>query len=464
MATPSSETSCLSLSSSAQQQAFADQLMAGINSVFSLDKRNHLADLVISQRSLKREVDAARPDPDADEEPTAEEILLFSELLTSMSQSHKNKDDITKWAIKALAAAKALVGDADMAELQKLYPIQVNSITEEIDALSLVTLLRTHWETVHGSGSTFTVLSNLFINPNEQATSAPAYPSYALALQKITNQCGPSDGDQLALSILFSSFCVFDRNVQGEVDKTYKYVNAGGQQSGVAHEYIDNLGALDYCRLMDEAVRTFRHNPAGIALPSISTPQGCSRHPNAPHTDAECKAQKRDGRGAAAAKPKTNAKLVCYNCEQLGHPYWKCPTAADAKAKLGHSKAAAKKPAAKAHAAADISALTTAVMAALQARDAALCSGAQDEDGNALNRANAFSSCSKLISARVGLDSLANRHLFNNISLFEKNSIRKLKNPLHIEGVGGGIESSYIGNAFSGSLLIHDCYFAPRYP
>ena len=94
---------------------------------------------------------------------------------------------------------KVFVGDSAMSVLQTLYPTETNAISANVDALALLALIKTHWETVHGSGSTFTVISNLFFDPNAPATSAPAYPNYALALQKNINQCTYSEDDQLTL-------------------------------------------------------------------------------------------------------------------------------------------------------------------------------------------------------------------------------------------------------------------------
>ena len=228
MATSSVEITCLDLATHTLQQGFADQANALIDAVFPIGKRTHMADLLISHGNLARQVDAARPDPETEIAPTPESILLFSQLLTNMSQSLKDKDGLIKWALKALDAVKLLVGDSAMTELQKLYPAETNAITANIDALALLALIKSHWETIHGSGSTFTVLFNLFFDPNAPATSVPAYTNYALALQKIINQCTYSEYDQLPLSVLFSNFGTIDRGVQGEVDKSYKYVNSGG--------------------------------------------------------------------------------------------------------------------------------------------------------------------------------------------------------------------------------------------
>jgi len=191
------------------------------------------------------------------------------------------------------------------------------------------------------------------------------------------------------------------------IDSQFKWINPVNPdrvEGGVAHEYVNSLTALEYMRLLDEVNRTTAApSSKGLALHASETSTGCSRHPDAKHSDSECKAQKRDGRGAAASKPKNNPNMVCYKCGQTGHPYWKCLSAvvatAPASAKVGKSKAATKKSGdGAAHAAPDISAVTAAVLAALDARTAALASSTQvSDDGNPLHRANAFSACSKLI-------------------------------------------------------------------
>ena len=126
---------------------------------------------------------------------------------------------------------------------------------------------------------------------------------------------------------------------------------------------------------------------------------------------------------AAAKKPKasvyTATDIATITAAVLAALDARSPAGAHAKArtdKLDKPKAA-------------IATITAAVLTALDARSAALSGADHASD----SRATALSALSKLTFSRVGLDSLANRHLFNDLSLFEKSSIRTLKHPLSIE-------------------------------
>ena len=240
---------------------------------------------------------------------------------------------------------------------------------------------------------------------NTEETSEPANSSYTRTHQVNVNRfTADNNGDtQLAECLTISTLGTYDLNVMKNVDARFKWLNGIGADSP-AFEFLNDITFPEMLRLMDEEVRPFRATPAAIGLDSEAknASDGCIWHPGSDHSNAECKAQMRTAGPPGSAKAK--APMVCFTCQQPGHHKRQCPSTATAKA--AKTKPATKTKKVSAHAAADIAAITTAVMAALEARPAALDSADQGSDtlsGHELLRSLHSLSSPSLVSASTPL-------------------------------------------------------------
>jgi len=115
--------------------------------------------------------------------------------------------------------------------------------------------------------------------------------------------------------------------------------------------------------------------------------------------------------------------------------------------------------------------VTTAVAAAIAPFASQFAAGAghartAEDSDSGIDAARVFiiTALSKAVYVEIGIDTLANRHLFHDASLFIQTSFRRLKSPLLVEGVTGTVECWVVGSVNMDGNLIRNVYLCPSSP
>ena len=97
------------------------------------------------------------------------------------------------------------------------------------------------------------------------------------------------------------------------------------------------------------------------------------------------------------------------------------------------------------------------------AADAAANAEADSEDGTAFH-AHAFVVRAFSRSSFIGIDSMANRHIFNDLDMFLPQTLKVLPTSRPVAGLTGELLCTHSGSVCLGSFTLHDVLYSPKAP
>ena len=476
---------CLSLSATLDQSRFVEELEASISATFSDSRVLALADCRDSIAKLQEMIDANKHDPASTSAETEEHALEQAQRLSQLAQLMKAESSFQKAAERSFANAKETIGFSAMAILRQFYPGELNTATAQSSAAGLILILRQYWRDTWSEGCAWSLRQKQLCTP----LCAPGATVTLAQKLAIANNRLVDDDQDLAADIVLYQLDQKGLDAMSIVEARCKWNPVAGMSGDVAKwDYLNSLTPREFFSLLDEELSytsRSRHGDSSTALGAASKglrappTAPCSLHPGAAHDNATCKAQqalKASGKSQRASP--SGAKLVCFNCQEPGHHFRQCPSKS---AKAAPKTAAAPKtrPAGTAMAAvpkilhltpqeqakfmAFMSQAQTAPRTSPSPSADEEASGDEPDDGNS-GPARAFFATATTKSPLFGLDTLANRHLFHDVSLFVQSSLRRLHAPIIVEGVCGDVELTVRGDVQFGGFLLSNVFHCPSSP
>ncbi|MEI6871785.1 MAG: hypothetical protein WCL08_05830, partial [Verrucomicrobiota bacterium] len=369
------------------------------------------------------------------------------------------------------------------------------------DAFQLLVVLQSYWRQTFRPLCIFEVLADQM-----QVEYSPSM-GYTARLCQVRSMLAAGQDDGTALCGLVAQFGPQDRLILLQL--TQRLRGSNGQEG---NGYLDAQSSDSFARLMAEeaSCRQNRRQSTDMALYS-ETPSGegnqtpCMLTGHHGHSNSQCRTQAAEKRSGAKSSKASRfeftrgsglffkrlslqAKVAhpaktkaCTLCNQTGHFFRECPQLAAAqelavaaprtsnrgtRGAIAHAAVAGLDT--RGYSEADLQRLAIIMTertngSGNRAAAAAVVANAEDS-GTAAARAFVVSAFARSSIVQLGLDSMANRHLIHDRSLFDQKTIRTLATPIMITGVCGGVELREYGTAILDGIRLKNVFYCPSTP
>ena len=489
MSVKSSRSSALEISSILIQNQFVKEYTATTNGVFSVLQQGQYAKLLANIEIKMEANEALEPEARGFADASTKLNLEISKLQASLGKLQTTKNAAFAMAIDLIG------GESSMTVLKDHYHERMMEVLEASDHTMLLCAVQSYWVLTHPS------LSKWEIRTLQLKTDFVPGLGYIGRF----NKCRLMSPDiSIALDAFFGSFRPEDiLNMQ----KLRLRLQGSGGQEG--NGFIDSLEIESFLTLLtaeanislqQQPYQRLSHSERGISLFSETKHErterkvanACTIPGHYGHSNDRCRAQ-----GALAAPTKTTGpkkekghqaktgRNSCFLCKEMGHHMKDCPQLPGALQGTTPVPSAAPRTSRAFRDIVNVAAgfdtrgftaaerqnlafvLTERTAAERTAeRTAAAAASVSAEDTGTVVAARAFvvSAFSRSTIVQLGIDSMANRHLFSDRTLFDQTTIRFLDVPIMVTGVCGTVELREYGTAVLDGIRLNDVFYCPSTP